>query len=151
VRPSARVQAAWLTAIVARLRTHVERPGKTPSAAETQVVAALMCITSLLVEHCDFDKLRDEETGSCCRRDVWLRADRAFSVRDGPRLGVSGGWTWRSFPSMSTDVCAQHCIIDHVYEYMLDLYEKYESPALKGRALLCLGVPFPPLSSEQIA
>jgi hypothetical protein len=39
-------------------------------------------------------------------------------------------------------VLLQHCIIDHVYEYLLDLYEKYESPDLKGRALLCLGRPW---------
>jgi cohesin loading factor subunit SCC2 len=60
----------------ARLRTYVDRQGNTLSPADTSVVATLMCITSLIVEHCDFDKLRDEQTGAC-RRSSGLRFGRS--------------------------------------------------------------------------
>jgi cohesin loading factor subunit SCC2 len=44
----------------------------------------------------------------------------------------------------------QHCVIDHVYDLLLDLYDKYDDSNLKARVLLCLGIHFLDIPSARL-
>lgn len=50
-----------LNTAIARLRSIAEKSGNTLSANDASAAPILTCITSLLVEHCDFDQLREDQ------------------------------------------------------------------------------------------
>ncbi|KAI9443068.1 hypothetical protein H4582DRAFT_1808792 [Lactarius indigo] len=78
------------------------------ASADLRTLSILIFIISLLVEHCDFDRLRTEHSD--------LSAD--------------------------LDTVSKGSIIEHVYNSLLNLYQKQSEPGLRGRTLQCLGFLF---------
>ncbi|KAH9175682.1 hypothetical protein EDB89DRAFT_2135583 [Lactarius sanguifluus] len=90
----------------ARLQSAAQKAQMAP--ADLRTLSILIFIISLLVEHCDFDRLRIEHSD--------LSAD--------------------------LDMVSKGSLIEHVYNSLLNLYQKQSEPGLRGRTLQCLGFLF---------
>ncbi|KAI0754694.1 hypothetical protein C8Q80DRAFT_1094239 [Daedaleopsis nitida] len=106
---------ALLRSCNARLQQAIQKPvTQAQSGAEQRTLSILLFITSLLCEHCDFDR---------------LRADEEKFKEDIDKIAKA--------PLM-----LQGSVIEHVYMCLLRLYEKYQDQGLRGRILQCLGFLF---------
>lgn len=90
----------------ARLQSAAQKSRMAP--ADLRTLSILIFIISLLVEHCDFDRLRTEHAD--------LSAD--------------------------LDTVSKGSITEHVYNSLVNLYQKQSEPGLRGRTLQCLGFLF---------
>lgn len=127
-----------LTLFTARLQSAAQKAQMAP--AELRTLSILIFIISLLVEHCNFDRLRTEHSGMRSSVNEYRSAWCLIGSRS---LGRPG----HGFQSkISRRVAAaplkkfQGSIIEHVYHSLLNLYQKQSEPGLRGRTLQCLGM-----------
>lgn len=123
-----------------RLQQAIKRQSsKAMDAKEIWMLSILIFIVSLLGEHCNFDHLRREHPGmlqavTCSVFTLtFLQILQLISTIF--LKWVQAGNTILTLPSS----ILQGPIVEHIYNSLLQLYEKFDNSALRLRILQCLG------------
>lgn len=127
----------------ARLQAAIKRPtSQVMGTNDIRALSILIFIVSLLGENCNFDELRNENAGMyqemlpTCPHFMFLAQNLLGKSMLSPRSVCS------LLVNHVILINFQGPIIEHIYNSLLQLYEKYDASTLQGRILQCLGTPY---------